>query len=321
MNIRLHKNATTTPVRRAYIQSSPLSVAALATELGVCEDTIRRWKGRTTVEDRSHTAHCLQTTLTPAQEAVVVALRQTLGLPLDDLLVVTREFIHERATRSGLHRLLQRRGLSRLPAEAKTEAAHQPFKAYAPGYLHVDVKYLPQMADEATRRYLFVAIDRATRWVFIQIAPDKSAAAAKRFLRALRQACPLRITRLLTDNGKEFTDRLFGGRERQPTGAHEFDRLCQALGIEHRLTKPKSPQTNGMVERFNGRLADILRTHRFSSGEDLQSTLIRYAWLYNQHLPQKALAHRSPIEAMKQWYADKPELFIKQPRNRPGPNK
>ncbi len=71
MNIRLHKNATTTPARRAYIQSSPLSVAALAAELGVSEDTIRRWKYRDTVEDRSHTAHRLQTTLTPAQEAVV----------------------------------------------------------------------------------------------------------------------------------------------------------------------------------------------------------------------------------------------------------
>ena len=149
MTIRLHKNATTTPVRRAYIQSSLRSVAALATELGASEDTIRRWKGRATVEDRSHTAHCLQTTLSPAQEAVVIALRQTLWLPLDNLLVVTREFIHERATRSGLHRLLQRRGLSRLPAEPKTEAAHKPFKAYAPGYLHLDVKYLPQMGDEA----------------------------------------------------------------------------------------------------------------------------------------------------------------------------
>ena len=78
MNIRLHKNATTTPARRLYIQTSPLSVAMLAAELGVTEDTIRRWKGRDSVDDRSHTAHRLQTTLTPAQEAVVIALRKTL---------------------------------------------------------------------------------------------------------------------------------------------------------------------------------------------------------------------------------------------------
>ncbi len=54
------------------------------------------------------------------------------------------------------------------------------------------------------------------------------------------------------DNGKEVTDRLFGLRKRAATGEHEFDTLCTALEIKHRLTPPKSPQTNGMVERFNG---------------------------------------------------------------------
>ena len=39
----------------------------------------------------------------------------------------------------------------------------------------------------------------------------------------------------------------------------------QALGIEHRLTKLQAPQTNGMVERFNGRLARKLKSHRYRS--------------------------------------------------------
>ena len=320
MNIRLHKNATTTPARRAYIQSSPLSVAALAAELSVSEDTIRRWKGRDTVTDRSHTAHRLQTTLTPAQEAVVLALRETLWLPLDDLLVVTREFINEQVSRSGLQRLLKRHGLSRMPRETQAETTHPPFKAYEPGYLHVDVKYLPQLADETRRRYLFVAMDRATRWVFIQIKANKTAASAQSFLAALHRACPIKIGNLLTDNGKEFTDRLFGSRDRQASGDHEFDQLCQALGIEHRLTKPRSPQTNGMVERFKGRIAEVLATHRFNNAQDLETTLLRYAWLYNHHLPQKTLGHVTPIEAMKKWYAQKPEAFMAKPRNRPGPD-
>ena len=46
----------------------------------------------------------------------------------------------------------------------------------------------------------------------------------------------------------------------------------------------------------------------------------RYVWLYNHHIPQKALGHVPPIEAMKRGYAEKPELFIKVPRNRPGPD-
>ena len=52
MIVRLHKNATTTPATRRYIQSSNLPVRRLARELGVSEDTIRRWKKRTDVEDR-----------------------------------------------------------------------------------------------------------------------------------------------------------------------------------------------------------------------------------------------------------------------------
>ena len=60
-------------------------------------------------------------------------------------------------------------------------------------HVHIDVKYLPQMQDETKRRYLFVAIDRATRWVFIRVYNTKTAANARRFLRDLERACPIRI--------------------------------------------------------------------------------------------------------------------------------
>ena len=66
-----------------------------------------------------------------------------------------------------------------MPAPKPPDRECKPFKAYEPGYVHVDVKYLPQMQNEDKRRYVFVAIDRATRWVFIAIKPHKTAAAAK----------------------------------------------------------------------------------------------------------------------------------------------
>ena len=174
------------------------------------------------------------------------------------------------------------------------------------------------MADETQRRYLFVAIDRATRWVFVFIKNNKTAAIAKSFLAALHKACPIKIKRLLTDNGREFTDRLFALREREASGQHEFDLLCREFNIEHRLTKPKTPQTNGMVERFNGRIQDVLNTHRFRSGEDLEQTLLRYVALYNHRLPQSALKSKTPIHTMKDWHATHPHLFIKRPYDRPG---
>lgn len=99
---------------------------------------------------------------------------------------------------------------------------------------------------------------------------------------------------------------------------HQFDQLCASLGIEHRLTKPRTPRTNGMVERFNGRIADVLRSHRFQSGLDLQQTLLRYVALYNHQLPQSALKSRTPIQAMKDWYAQRPDLFVKRPYDLPG---
>jgi len=131
------------------------------------------------------------------------------------------------------------------------------------------------MPDETSWHYLLVAIDRATRWVFVQIKSHKTAAAARSFLNALHKACSIKLQKILTDNGKEFTDRLFASRERHATGNHAFDQLCQALNIEHHLTKPRIPRTNDLVERFNGRMVDVLKTHRFTSGDDLEQTLMR----------------------------------------------
>ncbi|MCC6580485.1 MAG: transposase, partial [Phycisphaeraceae bacterium] len=195
---------------------------------------------------------------------------------------------------------------------------HGSFEAHEPGYLHVDIKYLPQMVDESARRHLFVAIDRATRRVFVRLYPAQTAANARRFLRDLQRAAPMTITRVLTDNGKAFTGRLFGLRRRAASGQHEFDLLCAEPGIEHRLTPPMRPQTNGMVERFNGRIGDVLRSHRFHSGEDPDQTLLRYVHLYNSQLPQSALKGRTPIAGLKDWQRQRPELFWKRVHNHAG---
>ncbi len=176
------------------------------------------------------------------------------------------------------------------------------------------------MADETTRRYVFVAIDRATRWVYIALKGHKTAAAAKAFLNAVHQAAPFTIKTVLTDNGQEFTDRLCGQRAKEASGQQEFDALCESLGIEHRLTKPKTPPTHGMVERFNGRLSQVLRSHHFNSADDLEQTLHRYVWLYNQHLPQKALNHETPVQALRRWQTSHPHLFLTSVRNHTGPD-
>ena len=100
MNIRLHANATTTPKTRAYIQASSKGIKELADELGISVSTVRHWRSRDDVHDRPHTRKNLLASLSEAQEAIVVELRRTLRLPIDDLLAVTREFIHPALSRS-----------------------------------------------------------------------------------------------------------------------------------------------------------------------------------------------------------------------------
>ena len=124
--------------------------------------------------------------------------------------------------------------------------------------------------------------------------------------RDLERACPIRIRTVLTDYGKEFTDRLLGLCKRAASGEHELDRLCTELGIEHRPAPPKSPQTNGMVERFNGRIEGVLQSHHFRPSEELEATLHRYVWLCNQQLPQSAPSSGTPLQAMKDWHKLKP---------------
>ena len=77
-------------------------------------------------------------------------------------------------------------------------------------------------------------------------------------------------------------------------------------------------QTNGMVERFNGRIQDVLQSHRFRSDGDLEQTILRYVQLYNSQLPQTVLKGRMPIGALKDWHRQKQELFKKRPYNHPG---
>jgi hypothetical protein len=83
----------------------PFRVRTLARLYGLNRATVRKWKERDSVGDRQHRPHELRATLSPAQETVVLAIRETLELPLDDLLVVVREFICPELSRSALARM------------------------------------------------------------------------------------------------------------------------------------------------------------------------------------------------------------------------
>ncbi len=109
-----HANATTTPEMRAFIHESDLPTAVLARLLKISEATVRKWRQRESMRDASHTPKQLNTTLSEAQEYVVVELRTRLLLSLDELLAVCKQFINANVSRAGLQRCLKRHGVSRL---------------------------------------------------------------------------------------------------------------------------------------------------------------------------------------------------------------
>lgn len=94
--------------------------------------------------------------------------------------------------------------------------------------------------------------------------------------------------------------------------------MCAEFGIEHRLTTPRHPQTNGMFERFSGRIEEVSQSHHFQSGKDMETTLHRYVSLYNQQLPQSDLGSMTRLKAMKDWHTTKPRWFRKQPNHLSG---
>ncbi len=306
MLVRLHANAATTPKVRAYIQASSRPVAELACELGVSETTVRRWKARRDGADRSSRPHLLATGFSLEEEAIAVELRARLGLSLDDALEVMRRCVRADISRSALHRCLKRRGVSRRPRDPAP-----PAKRFAPepfGYVHVDLKHLTRLHGRSA--YVFVAIERTTRFVHVEIVTQRSAQTIADCLERFLDAFGHPVHTVLTDNGSEFTDRFGDARWRKRktgTGAHPFDQVCQRHRLRHTLTRPYRPQTNGMVERFNRRLAEAIRNHprttanlgknRFDTHAQRNAFIHAVVNTYNQ-TRLRCLAYQAPGQAL-----------------------
>jgi len=187
------------------------------------------------------------TVLSVEQEAACVALRRHTLLPLDDCLYALQPSI-PLLTRSSLHRLFQRHAINRL-ADVRDKPSRSKFKTYTIGYVHIDIA---EVRTEEGKLHLFVGIDRTSKLVFARLETKATRMIACQFLRDLIEAFPYHLHTVLTDNGVQFCH---PPRYRdEPTArfaGHLFDRICAEHGIEHRLTKPNHPWTNGQVERMN----------------------------------------------------------------------
>ena len=311
----LHGTATTTHATRAKIQASEASIREIAEQYNINPKTAHKWKTRDFVDDlRCGCKPGQGSVLTDVDDAVIVEIRLKAMLPLDDLYDLLKPLIPV-LTRSNLHRCLQRHGVSRLidllPPEEK--GGTRSFKKYTPGYLHIDTSQINLGKD---KWYLFVAIDRATRYAYVELHDNKHMDTAAAFLRQTLIQYPFKIEKILTDNGIEFSYNLLPDGKQPRNKIHPFGKICQGQQIEHRTTLVKHPWTNGMVEAMNKKIkVNTVKRFHYDSVKALKQHLYAYMLNYNFNLKLRVLGRVTPFEAMLHWYNKSPSIFTVNPNH------
>ena len=312
MEIKLHANAKTTPAVRASIQASDEPVRVLAARYGVSEVTVRRWRARKSPYDRSHRPKNMRLSMSPQEAQLICALRRDLGLSIRDIAEVMNRSLSLSLSESAIGRCLKRHDVPKGPpreeeATGTSRARSGRFEETRFGYVHMDLKQLTKLKGK--RAFVFVAIERTTRFVHVDIIDRKDRETVVGCVRRFLDSFPGQVHTILTDNGSEFTDRfsndMKGKPKDQPSGKHPLDILCRKRKIKHRLTRPYRPQTNGMVERFNRRLAEAIREdnptrkrkNRFPSHTARRRYIQNFADAYNR-TRLKCIGFQTPTQKL-----------------------
>ena len=325
----LHGSATTTEAIRRAIQHSQESLRTLARRYGINQKTVAKWKKRSSLADLpTGPKQPRSTVLSVEEEAVIVAFRCYTLLPLDDCLYALQPTIPQ-LTRSSLHRCLQRHGIGRLPDVEGDRPAKKKFKAYPIGYFHIDIA---EVRTEQGKLHMFVAIDRTSKFAFVELHEKATTAISRDFLLRLIAAVPYKIHTVLTDNDIQFTIPGAGGSavplitEAIANGelfrAHAFELACARNDIEHRTTKAKHPWTNGQVERMNRTIKDAtVRRFYYESHDQLRRHLADFVSAYNFGRRLKTLKGLTPYEFICKTWASKTQRFTLNPlQQMPGLN-
>lgn len=279
----------------------------VAEQLGISRATAYKWVRRFRAEgeagllDRSSRPHRSPRRLSAAREAEILAARATLRYGPDRLGPLLA------LPPSTVHRVLARRGVSRLRDADRVSTAPVRYVACHPGaLLHQDHKKLGRIPDGGGWRvrgrehvpgahrgdgyeHLEVLVDDASRYAVVVPVPDETAASAASALElaaAELARLGVRIERVLTDNGSAYC-------------AHAYARTVAALGARHKRTRRYRPQTNGKAERLIRTLLDEWAYGRaYRTNAERAAALPRFVDFYNRCRPHTALGGRSPLDAV-----------------------
>ena len=301
-----HKNARLTPFGRErfvkQVLERVLTPAAASAAAGVSLRTIYKWlsrfrdEGIAGLRDRCSRPKRVRCALSVRQRARIEQLRRE-RRPYREIAKLVK------APLATVARYVAVLGLNRLQ-ELEPKPPVQRYEHDKPGELvHLDTKRLVRFRKPGHRvtgnrtvdspgagwEYLHVAIDDHSRVAYGEFCSNERGPGAVRFLvRLVRyyQHLGIRISRLLTDNGKCY----------QWQG---FQRACRRLGIKHSFTRPYRPQTNGKAERFiKTALHEWAYVRTYANSYERRKAWLPWIHRYNWHRPHASLDYKPPIRRL-----------------------
>jgi len=186
--------------------------------------------------------------------------------------------------------------LSQRKVQTKEKVTKKQFKAYPLGYFHIDIA---ELQTAQGKLYLFLAIDRISKFCLTKLYEFASKSAAVGFLEDLIAFVPYKIHKILTDNGMQFTNR----KEGELALEHMFDRICQ-----QGRTQVAHPWTNGEVERMNRTIIKqaTVQSYYYSTHQQLESHLNGFLLAYNF---ARRLKGKTTWQFIEEQWGKNPHLF------------
>ena len=274
------------------------TVSEVASEWGVCRQTMHRWLARYEGDGleglgnrSSRPAHCPhQTPL--AVEVMVLEMRRAHPYwgARRIAFELARKGVEPAPSESAVYRCLVRAAVIDPISRRRRRETWKRWERAAPMELwQLDVVHGFLLADGSPAKALTGIDDHSRFCVSARLMTrERTQAVCDGFSSALRTyGLPSQV---LTDNGKVFT-----GRFTQPPVEVLFDRICRENGIDHILTQPRSPTTTGKIERFHKTLRTEFNTRQvFRNLKTAQEALDEWVTYYNTQRPHQSLADLTP---------------------------
>ena len=310
MKIRLHKNATTTPAQRAYIQNNPhLSVDSLAKKIGVSKTTIRRWQKRMDVYDRPHTPKHIKTALTPIEEIKIIICRMAFRAGLDDLIQIAELFFNISCSRAGLNRCLKRYEISKLTKLKRS----LPFnlKDYTGTYLYYNCFHLPAFQENKPPVRLQTLLDCTFRTFHAQYTATPDA-----FIADYIQDFPLKVLGIIYNDPVTLYQQTPNTKAKKnfgDTAEKTIRQLCKTAGLSFFHMENLNSGTISALERQMEKASNNSDFKKKNMIWGTNTLLTEQISDYNFKLPLSFLKQRTPYQAMEAHYTQFPNSFEHKP--------